>query len=291
MVAAQIVCLGGTLALSTGSDDPTLWSGQLHSTPDVSKTHYWSDECPARYTVATIHTKSNRVDIPPRSIPLGLTEMVDAKHGPVHQRFNRQLPMYVSPVPDPQTLDVDTIRIPRVVQLFQKFLCFLLVIFPKWSNWLLCLADSNPLPLPDLDQLLHLTAQTAPSEFKIVPTTCLDITSKQLKKKGFSTASSQAILGLFMNYVAKNQMSDQASQVYMVQALSSILSEQDKEDFFLCRMRALKFYIDRTHSFRQNRKRLIKVCNTFFPVTSQKTPSLTGYGWTLSMPMKMKRCL
>ena len=211
-------------------------------------------------------------------------------------RFNRQLPMYVSPVPDPQTLDVDTILIPRVLQLFQKFLCFLLVIFPKWSNWLwstdlLCLADSNPLPLPDLDQLFHLIAQTAPSEFKIVPTTCLDITSKQLKKKGFSTASSQAILGLFMNYVAKNQMSDQASQVYMVQALSSILSEQDKEDFFLCHMRALKFYNDRTHSFCQNRKRLIKVWNKFFPVTSQKTPSLTGYGWTLSMPMKMKSCL
>ena len=75
-----------------------------------------------------------------------------------------------------------------------------------------------------------------------------------------------------------NQMPVQASVIYMVQALSSILNEQDKEDISSCCMQSLKFYIDQTQLFRQNQKRLFIAWNKFFPGISQKTPSLTAYG-------------
>ena len=76
----------------------------LDSTSDVSNTHYGSDKCPTRHTGAAFHASSNRVDVPPRSIPVGLPEMVDAKHRLVHHQI--QLPVYYS-----QILYVDTLVI------------------------------------------------------------------------------------------------------------------------------------------------------------------------------------
>ena len=76
---------------------------------DVSNTHYWSDECPTRHTGAAFHASSNRVDVPPRSIPMGLPEMVDAEHRLVHHQI--QLPVYYSPVPDTHILFMDTLAI------------------------------------------------------------------------------------------------------------------------------------------------------------------------------------
>ena len=92
-------------------------------------------------------------------------------------RFNWQLPVYISLVPDPQTMIMDTlaitwegldayaypppILISGVLQRFQEFHCCLLLITQRWPNqlWspdLLYLADPNQLPLPDWDQfLLH----------------------------------------------------------------------------------------------------------------------------------------
>jgi hypothetical protein len=90
-------------------------------------------------------------------------------------RFNHQLPVYVSPVPDPAALDLDAlamswegidayafpppILIPRVLQRFRQFHCRLLLIAPRWPNrlWfpdLLHLADPDPLLLPEWTNLL-----------------------------------------------------------------------------------------------------------------------------------------
>ena len=46
-----------------------------------------SDECPTRHTGAAFHISSNRVDVPPRSIPVGLPKMVDGEHRLVNHQI------------------------------------------------------------------------------------------------------------------------------------------------------------------------------------------------------------
>ena len=90
-------------------------------------------------------------------------------------RFNNQLPLFVSPIPDPQAMSYDALAldwegmdayafppialIPRVLERARLFHCRILLIAPKWPNraWypdLVDLAESTPIPLPVRRDLL-----------------------------------------------------------------------------------------------------------------------------------------
>ena len=137
----------------------------------MSNTDYRSDECPTRHTGAAFHASSNRVDAPPRSIPVGLPEMVDAEHRLVHHQI--QLPVYYSPVPDTQILYVDTLaiswwdwmRTPICLPYSSQesyngsknsaaASCSLLKLATLSGSQNNCLEYSSTPPLPDWDQFL-----------------------------------------------------------------------------------------------------------------------------------------
>ena len=90
-------------------------------------------------------------------------------------RFNNQLPLFVSPIPDPRAVSYDALAlswegmdayafppialIPRVLERVRLFRCRLLLIAPKWPNraWypdLVELAEPTPIPLPVRRDLL-----------------------------------------------------------------------------------------------------------------------------------------
>ena len=171
----------------------------------MSTTHYRSDECPARHIVGTIHTSINREDTPPRSILVGLPEMVDAKQMPnlFTTRINRQLIVFVSPVPHKLwtwtpslsmggtgclCLSAKNARAVLRMALLPPGVSF------KMPNQLsspdlLHLGDSSLLPLPDWDQLLHPLPKQHHLNLRLFQLQVC-IISKQLRKRWFSTASS-----------------------------------------------------------------------------------------------------
>ena len=63
-------------------DNSEILSNVLEET-DQSEAYRGSEEYSSRHTVITIHTPSNVMDAPPRSIPVGMSETGDTKHRPV----------------------------------------------------------------------------------------------------------------------------------------------------------------------------------------------------------------
>ncbi|XP_067685891.1 uncharacterized protein [Haliotis asinina] len=63
-------------------------------------------------------------------------------------------------------------------------------------------------------------------------------------------------LGLLWDFIAKNQLPGQPDRRFSIPPLSTILGRHDTEEEFLCPVRALRYYIQRSALKRHSRKRL-----------------------------------
>ena len=121
-----------------------------------------------RHTGAAFHVSSNRVDVPPRSIPVGLPKMVDAKHRLVNHEIQLTSTRHTNSVCGHLghqwvVLDAYTylaVFIPRELQWFQDLCCCLLRIAQfactVCGSQIYCLGYSSTPPLPDWHRfLLH----------------------------------------------------------------------------------------------------------------------------------------
>ncbi len=76
-------------------------------------------------------------------------------------------------------------------------------------------------------------------------------------------------LGLLLDFVAKNQLVGQEGRTFHLAPLSNLVGPHDREDLSLCPVRALRCYLDRTASFRRQRKRL------FLPLSPTSTAEVS----------------
>ena len=113
---------------------------------------------------------------------------------------------------------------------------------PKWDiNLVLCALTKTPYDPLAMTPVDDLTSKTA---FLIGFTIAAQIYERHTLDISMVCFRLQDTAVHF--FLAKNQMSDQFSQTYIVQLLSSIMGEHDMKDPSMCPVQALKHYVDRT---------------------------------------------
>ena len=135
------------------------------------------------------------------------------------------------------------------------------VSFPKWDVFLvLKLLRSNEFePLAGISIKL-LTFKTV---FLIALATCRRLSGIQaLSGLDFDIefTTHQVTLSFLPDFRAKNQNASELSKPVVIQALAPTL-EHDDPDRFLCPVRALRVYLDRTRSFRASKRSLFVSLN------------------------------
>ena len=78
----------------------------------LSPTHSTPAECGSRQAIPARADHSNRVVSPSRGLPLNLQQVAPAQIDLFAMGFNKKLPLFVSPVPDPLATAVDTLSMP-----------------------------------------------------------------------------------------------------------------------------------------------------------------------------------
>ena len=137
-----------------------------------SPTHPRSPKRGSRQAITTGPDNSNRVVPPSRGFSSNLQQMAPASNSLFDTRFNNKLPLFVSPVPDPQATAVDALSLPwedldayafpptailgKVVEKLQDSTCTRIILIARgWPNmpwfWdLVTMSSQVPLSLPNL---------------------------------------------------------------------------------------------------------------------------------------------
>ena len=160
-----------------------------------SQTHSGLPHCHSRQSLQERQNNSDRMVSSSSNIQSNL----QVWHKPMVDMFatklNHKLPIYVSPVPDANAMNIDALNIswecldgyafcpvaliPKVIQKMNTYRCKMIVVAPGWPgmHWfwdLVNLSTKLPLQLPHWPHLLKPTFQSeVPSESHVSESSCL----------------------------------------------------------------------------------------------------------------------
>ena len=137
---------------------------------------------------------------------------------------------------------------------------------PKWDlSWVLVCLQKPPFEPLDKASKFHVTIKTAFLLALVTAKRCSEIHALAMDSQHlrFNQSDGSVSLILKSGFLAKNQLPSVKPDPIVVPSLARIC-KWEHTDRLLCPVRALKFYLKMTSSYRQNRTRL------FLPIKGNK---------------------